>query len=125
MSPTISGSSPLHRYYAILTGGAEQYGEGRDLLPLLSDDFVFNGPIAGRVEGGQPFTHGVKGFIANVQNITVLQFVTTPEAAAVLYDATFPNGTVRFTEFFTFDGDLIRELHLQYNAGEYLAAGGQ
>ena len=124
MPATITDSSTLRRYYAILTGGADQYRDGQELLPPLSDDFVFEGPIAGRMEGGARFARGVKGFILTVREITIIQAVITPEAAAVLYDAVLPNGTVRFTEFFEFDGDAIRELRVQYNASDYLTAGG-
>ena len=42
----------------------------------------------------------------------------------MLYDAVLTNGTVRFTEFFELDGEVIRELRIQYNASDYLAAGG-
>jgi len=125
MPATINDSSTLRSYYAILTGGVDEYRNGQDLVPLLSDDFVFDGPIAGRMEGGSRFAHGVKGFIETVHDITVIQTVITPDAAAVLYDAALPNGTVRFTEFFEFDGDVIRELRIQYNATDYLAAGGR
>jgi hypothetical protein len=122
--PTINDSPPLRRYYAILTGGVDHYRDGQELLPLLSEDFVFEGPIAGRMEGGARFTRGAKGFIETVQKITVIQSVITPDAAAMLYDAVLTNGTVRFTEFFEFDGEVIRELRIHYNASDYLAAGG-
>lgn len=124
MTAIINDSGPLGRYYAILTGGVDHYRDGQELLPLLSDDFVFEGPIAGRMEGGARFTRGAKGFIETVQKFTVIQSVITSDAAAVLYDAVLTNGTVRFAEFFEFDGDVIRELRIQYNAGDYLAAGG-
>jgi hypothetical protein len=121
---TIEESPLLQRYYGILGGGVDFYQDGRDLLPLLADDFVFDGPISGRMEGGIRFTHGVRGFIDAVRNINFLQVVTTESAAAVLYDAELPGGTVRFSEFFELDGDRIRELHIQYNAAEYVASGG-
>jgi hypothetical protein len=125
MLATINDSATLRNYYAILTGGADQYQEGKNLLPLLSDDFVFDGPIAGRMEGRARFAHGVKGFIETVDEIAVIQAVVTPDAAAVLYDAVLPNGAIRFTEFFELDRDVIRELRIQYNASDYLAAGGR
>jgi hypothetical protein len=86
---------------------------------------VFEGPIAGRVAGGDRFAHGVRGFIETVQDIGPLQFVLGEASAAVLYDAEMPGGTVRFSEFFEFDGDRIRELRIQYNAADYLANGGR
>lgn len=121
----IEESPVLRRYYGILTGGADLYQDGSGLLPLLADDFVFDGPIAGRMAGGVRFTHGVRGFIETVRDITILQAVVTSAGAAVLYDAVLPDGTVRLSEFFVFDGDKIRELRIQYNAAEYLASGGR
>jgi hypothetical protein len=116
---TIDESPTLRRYYSILTGGADLYQDGRDLLPLLTDDFVFDGPIAGRMAGGTRFVHGVRGFIEAVRDITILQAVVTSAGAAEL-----PNGTIRFSEFFEFAGDKICELHIQYNAADYRASGG-
>jgi len=74
---TIDESPTLRTYYSILTGGADLYQDGRDLLPLLADDFVFDGPISGRMAGGIRFTHGVRGFIDSVRSITILQAVVT------------------------------------------------
>ena len=122
---TIDESPTLRRYYSILTGGADSYQDGRDLLPLLADDFVFDGPIVGRMAGGTRFAHGVRGFIETVRDITILQAVVTSTGAAVLYDAELPNGTIRFSEFFEFDGDKIRELRIQYAAADYRANGGR
>ncbi len=121
---TIDESPTLRTYYSILTGGADLYQDGRDLLPLLADDFVFDGPISGRMAGGIRFTHGVRGFIDSVRSITILQAVVTSAGAAVLYDAELPSGTIRFSEFFEFDGDKIRGLRIQYNAADYRASGG-
>ena len=122
---TIEDSQLLSRYYDILMGGVDRYQDGRDLLPLLADDFVFDGPISGRMEGGVRFTHGVRGFIEAVRTINFLQVVSTELGAAVLYDAELPGGTVRFSEFFELNGDRIRELRIQYNAAEYVANGGR
>ncbi|WP_026554730.1 nuclear transport factor 2 family protein [Arthrobacter sp. 35W] len=121
----IEGSPTLRRYYGILTAGAQSYEDGRGLLPLLTDDFVFDGPIAGRIAGGTRFTHGVRGFIETVRDITILQAVVTSAGAAVLYDAELPHGTVRFSEFFQLDGDKIRELRIHYAPADYLASGGR
>jgi SnoaL-like domain len=121
---TLEESPTLRRYYEVLSAGADRYEDGRTLLPLLTEDFVFEGPIAGRIAGGNRFSHGVRGFIETVRDITVLQAVVTSDAAAVLYDAKLPDATVRFSEFFVFGGNRIRELRIQYNAAEYLAGGG-
>ncbi|GAA5207170.1 nuclear transport factor 2 family protein [Microbacterium kyungheense] len=125
INTSVAESPTLSRYYDVLRAGAEAYRDGRDLLPLLADDFVFDGPIAGRVAGGARFAHGVRGFVENVREITLLQVVTGDAAAAVLYDAEMPGGAVRFSEFFVFDGDRIAELRIQYDAADYLAKGGR
>lgn len=124
LTGTTIESPTLRHYYDVLSGGADRYEDGRNLLPLLTDDFVFEGPIAGRMAGGNRFAHGVRGFIDAVRDITVLQAVVATEGAAVLYDAELPKATIRFSEFFVFDGDQIRELRIQYNASDYLAGGG-
>jgi hypothetical protein len=122
---SLAGNATLSRYYDILGGGIEAYADGRELLPLLADEFVFEGPIAGRVAGGERFAGGVRGFIETVREIRPLQIVLAEDGAAVLYDAEMPGGTVRFSEFFELEGDRIRELRIQYNAADYLANGGR
>ena len=121
----IDESPLLRRYYSILTGGIDAYEGTTDLLPLLAENFTFDGPISGRIAGGVRFTHGIRGFIETVRNITLLQALVTPAGAAVLYDASLPNGTVRFSEFFEFEGDKIRALRIQYPAADYIAGGGR
>jgi hypothetical protein len=121
---TSEGPRVLQQYYEVLGAGVEKYGDGGSLLGLLGEDFVFEGPIAGRMAGGGRFTHGVRGFIEAVRAITVLQVVSSPGGAAVLYDADLPGGVVRFSEFFVLDGERIRELRIHYDAAAYLAAGG-
>ncbi|MGW0246515.1 nuclear transport factor 2 family protein [Nocardia goodfellowii] len=114
----------LREYYRILTGGIENYADGRDLAPLLADDLHFEGPIAGQVTGAAPFLQGVRGFIANVQQIDLIQEVHDPDSTAVLYDAQLPKGTSRLTEFFTFAEGKIQRLCILYDPADYLAKGG-
>ncbi|GGO78965.1 hypothetical protein GCM10012289_62170 [Nonomuraea cavernae] len=114
----------LKDYYRVLTGGIDNYADGRELAPLLTDDLEFEGPIAGRVTGAAPFRQGVKGFIANVSKIDVIQEVNGPEGSAVLYEAHLPRGTVRLAEFFTFTDGKIQRLRLHYDPAAYIAAGG-
>ncbi|MBW9095384.1 nuclear transport factor 2 family protein [Microbacterium jejuense] len=125
INTSVTEHATLARYYDVLGAAAEAYRDGRDLLPLLADDFVFDGPIAGRVTGAARFAHGVRGFIENAGDITPLQVVIGDAAAAVLYDAEMPGGPVRFSEFFVFDGDRISELRIQYDAADYVAKGGR
>ncbi|GAA1558297.1 hypothetical protein GCM10009678_46640 [Actinomadura kijaniata] len=122
----VSDSAPpvIRDYYRVLTGGIESYADGRELLPLLADDLDFEGPIAGRVTGSAPFKEGVRGFVANVGGIELVQEVHGPGGTAVLYDAHLPRGTVRMAEFLEIADGRIRRLRLQYDPADYLAKGG-
>lgn len=122
----VSDSAPsvLEAYYDILTGGIETYGEGKELSPLLMEDFDFEGPIAGHEVGAALFVEGVKGFIANVGKIDVIQEVHDADGSAVIYDAQLPKGLVRLTEFFRFADGKIQRLRLLYDPADYLAKGG-
>lgn len=111
-------------YYRVLTGGVDNYEDGQELVPLLVDDLDFEGPIAGRVTGAALFRQGVKGFIANVSKIDLIQEVHDSAGTAVLYDAHMPKGIVRITEFFTFTDGKIQRLRLQYDPADYIAKGG-
>jgi hypothetical protein len=111
-------------YYEILQAGAGSYDPQR-LRSILVPDLDFDGPIAGHVHGADRFTRGVAGFIETQQGIRFLQQVVTPDAAAVLYDADLPGGTLRFAEFFRFDGGQIASIKLLYDPGRYTAFGGR
>ena len=77
MSP-VSASAPatLQSYYTILTSGADAYGEGADLRPLLSAHLKFSSAIAGHhLEATEGFLRGVAGFIGTVRSIDVLSEV--------------------------------------------------
>ena len=111
-------------YYEILQAGAESYDPER-LPSILVRDLDFDGPIAGHTRGADRFTRGVAGFIQTQQGIRFLQQVVTPDAAAVLYDADLPGGTLRFAEFFRFDAGRIASIKLLYDPGRYTALGGR
>jgi SnoaL-like protein len=114
----------LSAYYEILQAGAESYDRER-LRSILAADLDFDGPIAGRVQGADRFTYGVTGFIATQQGIRFVQQVVTHDAAAVLYDADLPGGTLRFADFFRFDGGQIASIKLLYDPARYTALGGR
>lgn len=111
-------------YYEILQAGAGSYDPER-LRSILVPDLDFDGPIAGHVHGTDRFTRGVAGFIETQQGIRFLQQVITPDAAAVLYDADLPGGTLRFAEFFRFAGGQIASITLLYDPARYTAFGGR
>ena len=111
-------------YYEILQAGADSYDPQR-LRLILAPDLDFEGPIAGRIRGADRFTRGVAGFIQTHRGIRFLQQVITPDAAAVLYDADLPRGTLRFAEFFRFGSGKITSIKLLYDPGRYTAFGGR
>ena len=111
-------------YYEILQAGAGSYDPQR-LRSILVPDLDFDGPIAGHVRGADRFTRGVAGFTGTQQGIRFLQQVITPDAAAVLYDADLPGGTLRFAEFFRFSSGQIASIKLLYDPGRYTAFGGR
>ncbi|MBB3036998.1 hypothetical protein [Hoyosella altamirensis] len=122
----VSSSAPsaLKTYYGILTQGIKDYSDGDKLSPLLVEDFDFEGPIAGHEIGAALFVEGVKGFIANVSKIDLIQEVHDAHGSAVIYDAHMPKGVVRLTEFFSFVDGKIQRLRLLFDPADYLAKGG-
>lgn len=128
MTTLLSTTAPpqLQEYYRILTAGPEAYGAGEALRPLLSEHLDFTGALAGHLpDATDGFLHGVAGFIGTVQRIDVVQEVHDGDRSAVLYDATMPGGSVRFSEFFRMRDGRIDTLNLQYDGSDYLAKGGR
>jgi hypothetical protein len=128
MPNVLSATAPpvLQQYYRILTGGAQAYGQGEALRPLLSDHLDFTGSLAGhRPDSTEGFLHGVAGFIATVNTLEVVQEVHDDRGSAVLYDAGLPGGDVRFAEFFTLTAGRIDTLHLHYDGPDYIRKGGR
>ena len=128
MSDHISPSAPavLRDYYRILTAGADAYGHGEQLRPLLSPHLDFTGALAGhRPDSTEGFLRGVSGFIATVEDIDIVHEVHDEHGSAVLYDAQMPAGKVRFAEFFVLRDGVIDTLALHYDGPDYLAKGGR
>jgi hypothetical protein len=124
----VSSAAPavLQSYYEILTGGAEAYGQGDALRPLLSEHLEFSGALAGhRLDSTDGFLHGVAGFIRTVQSIDFLTEVHDDHGSAVLYDARMPGGSVRFAEFFSYTDGVIGRLFLHYDGPDYINKGGR
>lgn len=127
MPENISTSAPkvLQDYYAVLMAGPDAYGDGEGLRALLSEHLDFTGSLAGHhPDATEGFLQGVTGFISSVQRIEVVREAHDENTSAVLYDALFPEGSVRFAEFFTIRDGVIDSLHLHYDCAVYLAAGG-
>jgi hypothetical protein len=117
-------SAAVTTYYELLAGGTASFDPVR-LRPLLADDLVFEGPIAGRVVGADRFVHGVTGFVETMRGMTMLHRLAGDGEAATMYDAELPGGTVRFAEFFRLTEGRIAGLRLLYDADWYRTAGGR
>lgn len=113
----------VRRYYEILRAGPEAF-ETHDLLAILDPELDFEGPIAGRRVGAEPFARGVAGFVGAARSLELLEQVYSGEHAATLYDAELPGGAVRFAEFIHVVGGRIVSLRLLYDAALYRARGG-
>jgi ketosteroid isomerase-like protein len=124
---TLSEAAPevLQRYYRILAAGIDAYDPDGELRTLLADDLEFEGPISGKRTGAAGFCQGVKGFIANVSTIEVIQEVHGADGSAMLYDAHMPDGIVRITEFFRIRDGKISTLRIHYDPAEYMQRGGR
>lgn len=126
MSP-LSKAAPdvLQRYYRILAAGIEAFDPDGELRTLLVDDLEFEGPIAGKRTGAAGFCQGVKGFIATVSDLEIIQEVHGADGSAILYDARMPAGFVRLAEFFRFDNGKISTLRIHYDPADYARQGGR
>lgn len=114
----------VQAYYNTLRDGMASLDKDR-LAGILAPGLVFEGPIAGRRIGAAGFIRGVAGFVETMRGLILLQQLHTPDAAATLYDAEMPGGTVRFAEFFEIADGKIQSLRLLYDAHEYQARGGR
>ena len=122
---TNSIAAIIEEYYDALTAGAVAYDGGRRMRPLLAEDLLFEGPIAGHVEGADLFVEGVAGFIGTVQRIDLLHRTYDGDVAASMYDAVLPDGVTRFAEFHRVTDGRIGSLRLVYDAETYIASGGR
>ncbi|MBV9352422.1 MAG: hypothetical protein JOZ23_12940 [Mycobacterium sp.] len=114
----------IQAYYSILKGGMASFDEQR-LREILAPELDFHGPIAGHRIGAEPFIKGVRGLAATMHGLTMVQQLCTDDAAAALYDAEMPGGTVRFAEFFQVNDRRIESLKLLFDRAEYTARGGR
>lgn len=120
----MTGEQVVRSYYDILRAGAEAFEPDR-LRALLAPDLDFEGPIAGRRTGAEPFVKGVSGFVYAARHVELIREIYAGDRAAVLYDAQLPGGPVRFAEFFELGDGRIQSLRLMYDAAEFRARGGQ
>ena len=112
----------VRAYYDCWKDGIRSFDEAR-LRSLLAPDLVFEGPIAGRRVGAEPFIKGLRGFVETLEGLRMIQQLQLGDEAAFLYDCdlTAPAGTFRFAEFLRFDQDRqrIREVRIVFDATRF------
>ena len=102
----------IDTYYSILADF-----DASALREILAPELEFEGSIAGRRVGAEPFIEGARQFAAVARQITILQ----REPTAALYDAQLPGGTVRFAEFFALaDGAQSTKYQVPITSGRTL-----
>lgn len=114
----------IHAYYDNLENGTASFDEQR-LRQILAPDLRFEAPMAGRSVGAEGFIKGAAAFAETMRGMTMLEQLCTDEAAATLFDAEMPGGTVRVAEFFQIADSKIQSLRLLYDVHEYQARGGR
>lgn len=113
----------LDGYYDSWKGGLATFDEAR-LRSLLAPNLDFEGPIAGRRTGAEPFLQGLARVVGTMRAFHPLQRIHGETEASALYDCDLPGGRVRFAEFFRVAGDRIQAIALLYDAGEFRRCGG-
>ena len=88
----------VRTYYELLQARPGAFDPER-FREILAENLVFEGPLAGRRVGAEPFIRGVRGFVETAQGLTILQALHAGDMTATLYDAEMPGGAVRFAEF--------------------------
>lgn len=114
----------VQAYYGSWKNGIASFDEAR-VRDILAPDLEFEGPIAGKRTGAEPFIKGLARFVESRRDHRVLQEVQGGNEAACLYDADLPGGTMRFAEFFRVEGDRIQSIKLVYDADQYRTLGGR
>ena len=112
----------LDAYYDSWQRGIASFDEQR-VRDLVAPDLDFEGPIAGKRAGAEPFLQGLARFVGTITAFHPLQRIHAETEASALYDCDLPAGRVRFAEFFRVAGDRIQTIRLVYDAGEFRRCG--
>jgi ketosteroid isomerase-like protein len=110
----------VRAYYDTWQIGMGSFDEGR-LRDLLAEDFVYEGPIAGRRPGVESFLIGLGRFASTLKRLRMLQQLYAEGESAAVYDCdlTSPAGTFRFAEFLRVKDDKIQEVKLVFDATQF------
>jgi hypothetical protein len=110
----------VQAYYGSWKRGIESFDEER-LRGILAPDLRFEGPIAGKREGREPFIKGVADFARSLKEYRAVQLTDAGDEASALYDCSVgaSGGELRFAEFFRVKDGLIQEIRLVYDPSEF------
>lgn len=125
MEPAKSTAADLIESYNGCWTSGQTFDQAR-IESILAVHLDFEGLIAGKRRGAAGFVGGLQRFAEGLRApIVILQKEICGDEGAVLYDATIPDGTMRFAEFFGIHDGRIASLKLLYDAAEYRALGGR
>jgi hypothetical protein len=107
-------------YYDSWKNGMASYDEGR-LRSILAPDLWFEGPIAGKRHGLEPFLLGLADFVRMLKAYRTVQQMHAGDEASTLYDCDIgvSAGKLRFAEFLRVQNGKIQEIKLLYDATEF------
>jgi hypothetical protein len=110
----------VQAYYDSWKDGMDSFDEGR-LRAIFAPDLRFEGSIAGKRQGAEPFLRGLADFVRVLKVYRPVQQVCSGDEAAALYDCEMgpSSGSIRFAEFFRVQNGAIAELRLHYDATEF------
>ena len=110
----------VQAYYDSWKNGMASNDEAR-LRSILAPDLRFEGPIAGKRDGLEPFLMGLADFVRTLKAYRIVQQMHAGSEASALYDCNIgvSAGTLRFAEFFRVQNDKIQEIKLLYHATEF------
>jgi len=120
MTASVTVTDLANAYYESWQNGMATFDEPR-LRQILATDMVYEGPIAGRRVGLDPFIHGLTAFVRSMNTFHLVHHVTGGSDSAALYDCQIgPSaGTLRFAEFIHVDNDRIQSIRLVFDPAEF------
>jgi len=107
-------------YYDSWKDGIASFDEER-VRSILAPDLKFEGPIAGKRAGREPFIKGLADFVRSVRTYQEIQRTQGGDESSALYECNLgvSGEPLRFAEFFRVQDGLIQEIRLVYDPSEF------
>jgi hypothetical protein len=113
----------IDAYYSSWGSGIESF-DARRLRELLADDVYYESPIAGDRQGVARFVADLMRIAADLRSpIRIVKRFESDDRAAIVYDASLPQGSIRFAEFIDIAAGRIRTITQVFDAGRYQPGG--